>query len=151
MIRILLLLLFLLYSPQTQAECKKFAHDLNGKLMSVRCGSSNPEFACPPLRAWDGRNCVKIPIVERCQKFGGEWINAQFIYNKTQSVFLDICKCPGGKVWNGISCAIVKPGNICKSYDAGCTPVHIRLLQQKKHKQPIISCEQFPKCSKKGE
>ncbi|MDY4840911.1 MAG: hypothetical protein SO314_00915 [Alphaproteobacteria bacterium] len=144
-----LLLLLLLLSFETRAACKKFAHDLSGKLISTRCGSANPEFACPPLRAWDGRNCVKIPIVERCRSFGGQWLNAQFIYNKNQSVFLDICQCPAPKVWNGNSCAAVALVNTCTSYSQDCIPVHIRLLRQKNRSRPIISCEQFPQCTQK--
>ena len=143
------LLFLLLLSFETQAACKKFAHNLSGKLISTRCGSANPEFSCPPLRAWDGRNCVKIPIVERCRSFGGQWLNTQFIYNKKQSIFLDICQCPPPKVWNGSSCTTVAPINTCKSYNSNCIPVHVRLLRQKTHNQPIISCEQFPQCAKK--
>ena len=144
-----LLFLLLLLSFETQAACKKFAHNLSGKLISTRCGSANPEFSCPPLRAWDGRNCIKIPIVERCRSFGGQWQNAQFIYNKKQSIFLDICQCPPPKVWNGSSCTTVAPINTCKSYNSNCIPVHVRLRRQKTLNQPIISCEQFPQCAKK--
>ena len=36
-----LLLLLLLLSFETRAACKKFAHDLSGKLISTRCGSQS--------------------------------------------------------------------------------------------------------------
>ena len=145
----LLFCCLLLWTSQASAESKKFAHDVSGRLISTRCGSSNPEFACPPLRAWDGKNCIKIPVVERCLSHGGEWRNSQYIFNHKQSTFLDICKCPEGKAWNGVSCTNTNATNICYSYNKECIPVHIRLIKQKIRTQPIISCEQFSGCDKK--
>lgn len=144
MLRIIIALVFLLAAADSHAECKKFARDLHGRLMSTRCGSKNPAFACPPLRAWDGHNCIKIPIVERCQSQGGTWTNTQFYYNRDQSTFLDVCQCPQGKSWNGRNCVILSPKNVCTSYNQDAVPVHVGLIRHKHPQTPILSCERFP-------
>lgn len=131
------------------SECKIFAYDLFGRLISTRCGSTNPEFSCPGLRAWDGNSCTKIPIVERCQAQGGKWIHAQYYYNQKQNLFLDTCDCPTGKAWNGRNCITIPADKICYSYSSECVAVDKNLLQLKLRSNTPPVCNIFDNCKNK--
>ena len=146
MTKVIILLISLLFPFSLQGKCLKTAHTLQGKLVKIRCGSPDKMFACPLGRAWDGRSCIKVPIIERCKQQKGKWVNVQYMYNNKQSIFVDTCRCPQGLTWSGMNCIQTSSQNYCTSYSPDCIKTHKRVIQKYVSPQVSIKCLSFAQC-----
>ena len=92
----LFLCLLAITALQVRAECMEGYFDKNGKRLDTPCSTKKQEVKCArQLAYWDGRTCVKLKQVEKCQSQGGEW------YAEEKPSF---CICPELQVWDGSKC-----------------------------------------------
>ena len=109
--------LFLLaFTPATaMALCLNFYFDKDGQTHSVQCGSNLPELKCHNNTYWNGRSCVPVPIIKKCEAQGGKWEQVQLRGANLSDAFesgklvqkramIHMCVCPNKKVWDGKTC-----------------------------------------------
>lgn len=129
---ILVLFLFSFDVHATSFTCLKFYYDKYGQIHDIECkyARQSPEVRCfdkgdlgdGNFYWWNGKECEKIKIAEKCRKHGGNWYQVQLMQNDVPTkIITHTCVCMGKLVWNGEKCVNQVPLSYRKNvYKAWC-------------------------------